>query len=187
MAAHVRVVEVPDADRRELEHRVGGKGAPAREVERARVVLLAADGVPGKRIAAIVGCAEQTVVTWRGRYAERGLAALEACRGPASGGAAGPGVGADPDRAAGPVRSDPLVLAASGRGAGRGGDADLARHSGPDLAPVRGATRTMLLVSWLTVPSRVARSLLTVLFSILAGVGAGAERCSPWSWDWLSR
>ena len=44
MAAHVRVVEVPDADRRELERRARDKGAPAREVERARIVLLAADG-----------------------------------------------------------------------------------------------------------------------------------------------
>src|SRR5215207_926675 len=77
MAAHVLVVEVPEADRRELERRVRDKGAPAREVERARIVLLAAQGVPGKQIAAIVGCAEPTVVTWRGRYAESGLAALE--------------------------------------------------------------------------------------------------------------
>src|ERR687893_201859 len=77
MAAHVRTVEVPDADRRELLRRVRDKGAPAREVERARIVLLAADGVPGKQIAAMVGCAEPTVVTWRGRYAERGLAGLE--------------------------------------------------------------------------------------------------------------
>src|SRR5215213_981862 len=76
MAAHVRVVEVPDADRRELERRARDKGAPAREVERARIVLLAAEGVPGKQIAVIVGCAEPTVVTWRGRYAERGLSGL---------------------------------------------------------------------------------------------------------------
>jgi Homeodomain-like domain len=46
-------------------------------VERARIVLLAADEVPGKEIAAIVGCAEGTVVTWRGRYAEHGQAGLE--------------------------------------------------------------------------------------------------------------
>src|SRR3954463_2861250 len=77
MAAHVRVVEVPEADRRELERRARDKGAPARVVERARIVLLAADGVPGKEIAAIVGCAEGTVVTWRRRYAESGLAGLE--------------------------------------------------------------------------------------------------------------
>jgi hypothetical protein len=31
MAAHVWVVDVPDADRRELEQRVGDKGAHARE------------------------------------------------------------------------------------------------------------------------------------------------------------
>ena len=77
MAAHVRVVEVPDADRRELQRRARTKGAPAREVERARIVLLAADGMPGKQIAATVGCAEPTVVTWRRRYAESGLAGLE--------------------------------------------------------------------------------------------------------------
>src|ERR671920_751810 len=77
MAAHVRTVEVPDADRRQLQRRVRDKGAPAREVERARIVLLAAEGVPGKQIAAIVGCAEPTVVTWRGPYAESGLAGLE--------------------------------------------------------------------------------------------------------------
>src|SRR3954454_2463248 len=86
MAAHVRVVQVPEADRRELQRRAAGTGAPGpggatgregaagREVERARIVLLAADGVPGQQIAQMVGCAEGTVVTWRGRYAERGLA-----------------------------------------------------------------------------------------------------------------
>ncbi len=77
MPAHVRTVDVPEADRRELERRVRDKGAPARVVERARIVLLAADEVPGKQIATLVGCAEGTVVTWRGRYAEHGLAGLE--------------------------------------------------------------------------------------------------------------
>src|SRR4051795_4752042 len=76
MAAHVRTLDVPDADRRELERRARDKGAPARVVERARIVLLAADGVPGQQIAQMVGCAEGTVVTWRGRYAERGLGGL---------------------------------------------------------------------------------------------------------------
>src|SRR5919107_800717 len=77
MAAHVRTVEIPEADRRELQRRARAKGAPARVVERARIVLLSAEGVPGKEIAARVGCAEPTVVTWRRRYAERGLAGLE--------------------------------------------------------------------------------------------------------------
>src|ERR671920_1629952 len=77
MAAHVRTVEVPEADRRELQRRARSKGAPAREVERARIVLLASEGVPGKQIAAMVGCAEPTVVTGRRRYAESGLAGLD--------------------------------------------------------------------------------------------------------------
>src|SRR3954462_974229 len=77
MAAHVRAVQVPDADRRELQRRAGDKSAPARVVERARIVLLAADEMPGTKIAAMVRCAEGTVVTWRGRYAESGLAGLE--------------------------------------------------------------------------------------------------------------
>src|SRR3954451_18963439 len=76
MAAHVRTVNVPEADRRELQRRARDRGAPARLVERARIVLLAADGVPGQQIAAMVGCAEGTVGAWRGRYATRGLAAL---------------------------------------------------------------------------------------------------------------
>src|SRR3954452_9725685 len=76
MAAHVRTVQVPEADRRELERRARDKGAPARVGERARIVLLAADAGPGQQIAQMVGCAEGTVVTWRGRYAERGLGGL---------------------------------------------------------------------------------------------------------------
>src|SRR3954454_11140672 len=76
MAAHVRTVNVPEADRRELPRRTRDKGAPARLVERARIVLLAAEAVPGQQIAEMVGCAEGTVVTWRRRYAERGLTGL---------------------------------------------------------------------------------------------------------------
>src|SRR3712207_5938163 len=77
MVAHVRTVVVPEVDRRELKRRARAKSAPAREVERARIVLLSSQGVPGKQIAAMVGCAEPTVVTWRRRYAESGLAGLE--------------------------------------------------------------------------------------------------------------
>jgi transposase len=77
MAAHVRTVAIPEVDRRELQRRARSKGAPARKVERARIVLLAADAVPGKQIAARVGCAEPTVVTWRRRYAEQGLPGLD--------------------------------------------------------------------------------------------------------------
>src|SRR5665647_2302119 len=76
MPNRVRVLTVSDADRVELARRVRAKGSAARDVERARIVLLAADGVPGKAIAARGGCAEPTVVMWRSRFAERGLAGL---------------------------------------------------------------------------------------------------------------
>jgi transposase len=77
MPNHVRVLTVPDADRAELERRARLKGAPARVVERARIVLLAAGGLTGAQIAERAGCTEPTVVKWRRQYAERGLAGLE--------------------------------------------------------------------------------------------------------------
>jgi len=46
-------------------------------VERARIVLLAADGLTGAQIAEWAGCTEPTVVKWRRQYAESGLAGLE--------------------------------------------------------------------------------------------------------------
>src|SRR3954462_11196472 len=144
MAAHARVVQVPEADRRELQRRARDKGAPAREVERARIVLLAADGVPGQQIAEMVGCAEGTVVTWRGRYAERGLTGLADL--PRSGKPSPLPEGLR-DRVLTLTLTEPptalggaaLVLAAAGRRAGRGGHPDLARHHRPNLAPLRGA------------------------------------------------
>ena len=63
MAAHVRTVEVPEVDRRGLEGRARDKGAPAPKVGRARSVLLAAEGVAGEPIGAIVGWAEPAGVT----------------------------------------------------------------------------------------------------------------------------
>jgi hypothetical protein len=45
-------------------------------------VQLAAEMVPGKRLAAMVGPAEPTVATWWGRYAESVLAELEERPGP---------------------------------------------------------------------------------------------------------
>jgi transposase/transposase-like protein len=45
--------------------------------QRARIVLLAAEGTSNTVIAERVGVTRQTVVTWRGRYAERGLAGLD--------------------------------------------------------------------------------------------------------------
>ncbi len=77
MPNRVRVLIVPDGDREELERRARAKGAPARVVERARIVLLAAEGLTGPQIAGRAGCTEPTVVKWRRQYAEAGLAGLE--------------------------------------------------------------------------------------------------------------
>ncbi len=77
MPNRVRVLTVPDADRAELERRVRDRGAPARVAERARIVLLAAEGLTGAQIAGQTGCTEPTVIKWRRQYAEEGLGGLE--------------------------------------------------------------------------------------------------------------
>ena len=77
MANHVRVLNIREGDRTELERRVRAKAAPARVVQRARIVLLSAEGFSGVEIAERVGCTEPTVVLWRRRYAERGVAGLD--------------------------------------------------------------------------------------------------------------
>jgi transposase len=77
MANKVKVVAVSERDRAELERRVRARSASARSVERARIVLLSAQGYSGVEIAERVGCSEPTVVLWRRRYSERGLAGLE--------------------------------------------------------------------------------------------------------------
>jgi transposase-like protein len=77
MPNRVRILTVPDSDRVELERRARSKGAPARVVERARIVLLAADGLTGPQIAERAGCTEPTVIKWRRQYGESGLAGLE--------------------------------------------------------------------------------------------------------------
>jgi transposase len=76
MANHVKRVSVSAADGAELERRVRSQNGSARDARRARIVLLAADGVSGVEIAERVGCSEPTVVKWRRAYAERGLAGL---------------------------------------------------------------------------------------------------------------
>jgi transposase len=77
MPNRVRILEVSESDRAVLQRRVRDRGAPAREVQRARIVLLSAQGWTGPQIAERVGCTEPTVVLWRGRFAREGLAGLD--------------------------------------------------------------------------------------------------------------
>lgn len=50
--------------------------ATAGAARRARIVLLAADGVGNRRIAELVGASPTTVIAWRERYQARGLSGL---------------------------------------------------------------------------------------------------------------
>ena len=59
-----------------LERLARARSEPARVVERARIVLLAAAGLENKQIAGRVGIMPETAARWRGRFLEGGIAAL---------------------------------------------------------------------------------------------------------------
>jgi transposase len=69
MAAHARRIEIVAEDRPVLERWAGARATERRLVDRAQIVLLAAEGRPASEIAARVGCSLPTVKTWRSRYA----------------------------------------------------------------------------------------------------------------------
>ena len=77
MPNRVRVLDLEPRDAAELQARVRSRSSPARVVERARIVLLASEGLPAATIAERVGCSRPTVLLWRDRYARTGLAGLE--------------------------------------------------------------------------------------------------------------
>jgi transposase len=66
-----------DGDRERLSTLTRASTAPAGMALRARIVLLAADGVSHTEIAERVGVSRPTVIGWRARYARSGLAGLE--------------------------------------------------------------------------------------------------------------
>jgi transposase len=63
-------------DRAVLRRWAQATSAPASQVQRARILLLAAEGVPNTRIALLLGVSRPTVIAWRRRYAREGLAGL---------------------------------------------------------------------------------------------------------------
>ena len=65
-----------DGQREALQALSRSQSAPHRQVQRAKALLLAADGVANTRIAALVGVKPATVRAWRARFAEEGLAKL---------------------------------------------------------------------------------------------------------------
>jgi len=71
---------IADSQREVLQTLARSRTAPHRQVQRARVVLLAADGVANTKIAASVGVSPATVKSWRERFEQEGLKDLGVVR-----------------------------------------------------------------------------------------------------------
>jgi hypothetical protein len=69
-------VVLRDGDGGRLSSLTRSSSVRAGSAQRARIVLLAADGVSNTEIAARVGVARQTVIDWRARYEREGVAGL---------------------------------------------------------------------------------------------------------------
>ncbi len=75
--AFTGAVEVPPRDRDVLESWLRSPSARAGHAQRARIVLLAADGVGTNEIARRVGCSKPTVISWKQRYRVEGVGGLD--------------------------------------------------------------------------------------------------------------
>ena len=71
------VIELSEAEERELRRRAGQYTRSHREVVRAKIVLLAAEGQTNVEIARRLDCTERSVGKWRRRFCEEGLAGLD--------------------------------------------------------------------------------------------------------------
>jgi transposase len=76
MVAKAAEVRLTPEDRQVLEARVRAPTTEQRDVLRARIVLLAAEGLSTRSIAKAVNAMPRTVSLWRGRYAREGLGGL---------------------------------------------------------------------------------------------------------------
>jgi transposase len=70
-------VELTPEQKMELERRARQRSLPARVVERARIVLQAAEGLENQQIAQRMGITPEKVARWRNRFLREGMAALE--------------------------------------------------------------------------------------------------------------
>jgi transposase len=77
MGKRLQLREVTDDERQAVKRLAHARTAPARVVERARVVQAALDGAPVEAIAVQLGLARNSVYLWLHRFATRGLAGLE--------------------------------------------------------------------------------------------------------------
>ena len=76
MAPSKYPVELTDDERAELEAFLQRGEQPVRAARRARILLMADDGVVDREIAEALGCAEATAYQVRKRYHERGIDAV---------------------------------------------------------------------------------------------------------------
>jgi hypothetical protein len=76
MPALAKRIEIDDKDRAELERIVRSTTQQVRMVERAHIVLSAAEGRSAAEIGRLVGCSVNTAQKWRSRYQADGLAGL---------------------------------------------------------------------------------------------------------------
>ncbi len=66
-------IKLNEEERKTLERWSRGRSIPARRALRAKIVLMAADGMMNKDIQAALATDAQTVKRWRNRFAEQGL------------------------------------------------------------------------------------------------------------------
>src|SRR5258706_14030378 len=72
------LIDLSKEERAELEGLVRSRKTEHRLRQRARIVLLAADGLASRAIGREVGCTTGTASKWRGRYAEKRLCGVYA-------------------------------------------------------------------------------------------------------------
>ena len=72
-----KVVTLTDEERATLLKWSRGRSTPTRLVQRAKIVLTAAEGKRNDEIAGLLGCTPRTVGTWRNRFVSHRLAGIE--------------------------------------------------------------------------------------------------------------
>jgi transposase len=72
-----KAITLTDEERATLTKWARGRSTPSRLVQRAQIVLAAADGRENREIAAELCCTRRTVGTWRNRFAQQRLAGIE--------------------------------------------------------------------------------------------------------------
>ena len=73
MSRAAALLVISDEQREVLETLAKSQSAEHRLVQRARVLLLAGDGVPNSEISDVAGVSRPTVLAWRGQFEKGGL------------------------------------------------------------------------------------------------------------------